>query len=62
MRENYFILATFDEETDMRVQFHYWTEEDKYYSSTELEDGTTAWKGEISEEQYISALEEYHNA
>ena len=61
-KENYIILETFDEETDMRVQFHYWTEGDKYYSSTELEDGTTRWQGEISEAEYVSALETLHNA
>ena len=61
-KENYFILESFDEETDMRVQFHYWTEGDKCYSSTELEDGTTRWQGEISEEEFISALETLHNA
>jgi hypothetical protein len=46
----------------MRIQFHYWTEGDKCYSSTELEDGTTRWQGEISEEEFISALETLHNA
>jgi hypothetical protein len=61
-KENYFILETFDEETNMRVQFHYWTEGDKCYSSTELEDGTTRWQGEISESEYVSALETLHNA
>ena len=61
-KENYFILESFDEETDMHVQFHYWIEGDQCYSSTELEDGTTRWQGEITEEQYISALETLHNA
>lgn len=61
-KENYFILESFNEEMDMRVQFHYWTEGDKCYSSTELEDGTTRWQGEITEEQYVSALETLHNA
>ena len=62
MKENYFILETFDDETNMRVQFHYLTEGDKCYSSTELEDGTTRWQGEISEAEFISALETLHNA
>lgn len=61
-KENYFILETLDEETNMRVQFHYWIEGDKCYSSTELEDGTTRWRGEISEREFISALETLHNA
>lgn len=61
-KSNYFILNTFNEEENMRVQFHYWIENDKYFSSTELENGTTAWSGEISEEQFISALEELYNA
>lgn len=57
-----FYSETFDKELNMRVQFHYWMEGDKYYSSTELEDGTTAWQGEISEEEMISALEALYNA
>ena len=61
-KENYFILETFDEETNMRVQFHYWTAGKYYFSSTELEDGTTASKKRISEKAYISAMEEYCNA
>ena len=47
-KENYFILETFDEETNMRVQFHYWTSGKYFYSSTELEDGTTTRKQRIS--------------
>ena len=61
-KENYFILETYDEELKMRVQFHYWTCGKYFYSSTELEDGTTEWKGRISEKKYMSALEELHNA
>jgi len=61
-RENHFYIETFDEEINMRVQFHYWTEADKFYSSTELENGTTAWQGEISEDSFVSALETLHNA
>ena len=61
-KENSFILEAFDEDLNMRVQFHYWIEGDKFYSSTELENGTTACKGQISEEEYISALEILHNA
>lgn len=60
-KENYFILETFDDEKNMRVQFHYWTSEKYYYSSTELEDGTTARKKRISEKEYINALEIYMN-
>ena len=61
-KENYFILESFDEETDMRVQFHYWTSGKYFYSSTELEDGTTASKKRISEKEYMNALETYRNA
>ena len=50
-KENYFILETFDEEINMRVQFHYWTSGKYFYSSTELEDGTTARKQRISEKE-----------
>ena len=60
-KENYFILETFDEEINMRVQFHYWSSGNCFYSSTELEDGTTARKKRISEKEYVSALETYMN-
>jgi len=60
-REGYFILESVDEETGKRVQFHYWIKGNRFYSSTETEDGTR-WKGRISEEGYISALEVLHNA
>lgn len=60
-KENYFILETYDEETNMIIQFHYWTCGKYCYSSIELEDGTTQWKGRISEKKYINALEELHN-
>lgn len=60
-KENYFILETFDDEKNMRVQFHYWTSGKYCYSSTELEDGTTARKQRISEKEYINALEIYMN-
>ena len=60
-KENYFILEAFDEETNMRVQFHYWTSVKYFYSSTELEDGTTARKKRISEKEYVSAFETYMN-
>ena len=60
-KENYFILETFDEEINMRVQFHYWTAGRYYYSSTELENGTTANKKRISEKEYTNALETYYN-
>ena len=29
-KENYFVMETFDEEINMRVQFHYWTSEKGY--------------------------------
>lgn len=61
-KENYFILETFDEDLNMRVQFHYWTAGKYYYSSIEREDGITVRKSRISEESYFAALEEYHNA
>lgn len=61
-KENYFIIETYDEEKKMRIQFHYWTAVRYFYSSTELEDGTTARKSRISEKEYISALEIYKNA
>lgn len=61
-KENGFIIETYDEEKDMRVQFNYWTCGRYFYSSTELEDGTTARKGRISEKEYMDALEIYHNA
>jgi len=61
-REQNFILESYDEDTKMRVQFHYWMADGKCYSSTELEDGTTRWQGEISEEEYISALETLYDA
>ena len=58
---NGFILETFDEDLNMKVQFHYWIEGEKFYSSTELENGTTAWKGQISEDVFVGALEEFYN-
>lgn len=61
-KENGFIIETYDEEKDMRVQFNYWTCGRYFYSSIELEDGTTARKGRISEKEYMDALEIYHNA
>ena len=61
-KENYFIIETYDEDLKMRIQFHYWTSGKYFYSSTELEDGTTATRKRISEEEYASALEQYYNA
>lgn len=60
-KENYFIIGTYDEEENMRIQFHYWTSEKHYFSSTELENGTTARKQRISEKEYTTALEIYFN-
>ena len=60
-KENSFIIETYDEEINMRVQFHYWTSGKYFYSSTELEDGTTARKQRISEKEYASAFETYMN-
>ena len=60
-KENSFIIETYDEEINMRVQFHYWTSGKYFYSSTELEDGTTARKKRISEKEYVSAFETYMN-
>ena len=60
-KENSFIIETYDEEKDMRVLFHYWTSGKYFYSSTELEDGTTARKQRISEKEYTSAFETYMN-
>ena len=60
-KENSFIIETYDEEKDMRVQFNYWTCGRYFYSSTELEDGTTARKKRISEKEYVSAFETYMN-
>lgn len=61
-KENHFIIPTYDEEKGMRVQFHYWTSGKYFYSSTELEDGTTVRKSRISETKYTDALEIYYNA
>ena len=58
---NYFIIETYDEEKDMRVQFHYWTAGKHFYLSTELEDGTTVRKCRVSEKEYMDALETYHD-
>ena len=33
-KENCFIIETYDEEINMRVQFHYWTSGRYFYSST----------------------------
>lgn len=60
-KENYFIIGTYDEEENMRIQFHYWTSGKHYFSSTELENGTTARKQRISEKEYTTALEIYFN-
>lgn len=61
-KENYFILESFDSDLNMRIQFHYWTSGKHFYSSTELEDGTTVRKKRISEKEYMNALEEKYNA
>jgi hypothetical protein len=61
-KENYFILQTYDEEKEMFVQFHYWTSGKYFFSSTELDDGTTASKKRISQKEYMTALETYYNA
>lgn len=58
-KENYFILEDYDNEKNMCIQFHYWTSGKHCFSSTELEDGTTARKQRISEKEYINALEIY---
>ena len=55
-KENGFIIETYDEEKDMRVQFNYWTCGRYFYSSTELEDGTTARKGRIREKEYMKIV------
>ena len=61
-KENYFILETYDDDLNMRIQFHYWTVGKYFYSSCEREDGITEYKKRISEEKYRNALEEYFNA
>lgn len=61
-KENYFILQTYDDEKEMFVQFHYWTSGKYFFSSTELEDGTTVRKQRISQKEYMTALETYRNA
>lgn len=61
-KENYFILQDYDEEKEMFVQFHYWTSGKHFFSSTELDDGTTARKQRISQKEYMTALETYYNA
>lgn len=61
-KENYFYIEYFDEDINMRVQFQYWTSGKYFYSSTELEDGTTVRKKRISEKEYISAMEVFYNA
>ena len=61
-KENYFIIETYDEELDMRVQTHYYTVGRYAYKSVELENGITEWRGRISESEYMSALDVLHNA
>ena len=61
-KENYFIIETFDEEINMRIQFHYWTSGKYCYSSTEFENGMSGRKHRISEKEYVSAFETYINA
>lgn len=58
-KEYYFVLESFDNDTNMRVQFHYWIGGKHYFSSTELENGTTVQKKRISEKEYMTALETF---
>lgn len=59
LKDGCFVLESFDEEEKVSVQFHYWIEDGVYFccSCTESEECTR----EITEEEYVSALEEYHN-
>lgn len=61
MNEIYFIIDYYDEDEDMRYQFHYWTKGKYCYGSIEREDGVTISKKRISEKRFISAYENYKN-
>lgn len=57
-----FVLEYYDEEEKMRIQYHYWFSNGRFYRRVIREDGTMSRVRRISEADYISALEERHNA
>lgn len=58
-----FYIETFDEDEGMRIQFHYWSKGNRFFSSIVREDNKVLSKTKrISEERFKSALEELHNA
>jgi len=57
-----FIIEYFDEELKLRIRFCYWSKNSRFYMKCIREDGVSSKAKIISEECFISALEEYHNA
>lgn len=60
--EKEFVLDYYDEEEKLRIQYHYWCKNGRFYRECEREDGLSTKTRRISEESYICALEEYYNA
>ncbi len=60
--DNDFVLEYYDEEEKVRIQYHYWSKNGRYYRRVITEKGSAGRIRRISEAEYISALEERHNA
>ena len=60
--DNDFVLEYYDEEEKMRIQHHYWIKNGRFYRRVTTEKGSAGRIRRISEAEYISALEERHNA
>ena len=57
-----FRIEFYSEEEAQRIQAHYWYKGGRFYLQYDREDGTSTKIRRISEESYISAIEEYYNA
>lgn len=57
-----FRIEFYDDDEKQRIQAHYWRTHDRFYLQYDREDGTSTKTKRISEESFISGIEEYYNA
>lgn len=55
-------ITFYDEDEHQRIQAHYWYKNGRFYLQYDKEDGTSTKIKRISEDRYISALEEIYDA
>ena len=56
------VLSWYDDETNLNIQANYWYSGTRCYRQYCFSDGTSSKVKRISEREYISAIETYHNA